>query len=60
MEMLVWVVKDEEGYLRPMAGIWPASGAMGRDMKNVWDENWSKQKKYKGCTLVKATLTEIK
>jgi hypothetical protein len=57
--MKVLVIKDEEGVMRPGAGIWPiVSENMTKAIKEEWDINLSKKKNFKGCTLVEAELTE--
>jgi hypothetical protein len=57
--MNVLVIKDEEGILRPQAGIWEAaSESYIRAVQEEWDNSLIKKKHFKGCTLVPATLTE--
>lgn len=55
----VYVVKDEEGILRPQAGIWESEGRYGQAVLDEWNINTSKKKHFRGCTLVKAEITEI-
>lgn len=58
MELKVLVIKDEEGKLRPMAGIWPAEGTLGKAYQEEWEYKLSGKKEFQGCQLVKATLKE--
>ena len=59
MEQTFWVLKDEEGVLRPTACIMPAYGAIGKASKEEWDINLSKKKHFRGSTIVKCIVTEI-
>ncbi len=57
--MKVLVIKDEEGILRPQAGIWvDAGGVFAQAVKEEWETNLSQKKHFKGCSLVEAELTE--
>ena len=57
--MKVLVVKDEEGLLRPQAGIWSSNGTYADAVKKEWEVNLKKKSHLKGCTLVEAELTEL-
>lgn len=55
----VWVVKDEEGNLRPEAYIREnIDDDWDKAIWSNWDNTLSKRKQFQGCTLVKAVLTE--
>lgn len=57
--MKVLVIKDEEGILRPQAGIWvDTGGVFAKAVKEEWKNNLSKKKHFKGCSLVEAELIE--
>lgn len=58
-QIKVWVVRDEEGILRPMRGLWVISSEnISKAVVEEWQESLSKKKEYKTSNLVKATLTE--
>jgi len=58
--MKVLTIKDEEGILRPAAGIWSAeSDRLVMAVKEEWEANMSQKKQFRGCSLIEAELTEI-
>ncbi len=58
--MKVLCVKDDEGVLRPQAGIWEAeSPGYESAVMEQWEATTSKKKNFQGCTLVQAELTEL-
>ncbi len=54
----VLVIKDEDGVLRPQAGIWADTNeGYSESVKKQFDYDY--KKKWNGCTLVQAELTEL-
>lgn len=56
--MKVLVVKDDEGILRPQAGIWHQDPNSNYDVARISADHYLERNK--GCTIVEAELIENK